>query len=100
MRSSGTHSHACTMSVIWLRRPRWVVTTPFGFPVVPLVYTISAPRSSSTATVASAAPAAGGAAPGASTTTTGTPRARATGPIFASRELCVRTQAAPLSDST
>ena len=35
--SSAVHSHAVTRDVTWARRFPWVVTTPLGFPVVPLV---------------------------------------------------------------
>ena len=35
--SSAVHSHAVTKDVTWARRFTWVVTTPLGFPVVPLV---------------------------------------------------------------
>ena len=42
MRSSGVQAQASTMPWIWARREAWVCTTPFGRPVVPLVWTISA----------------------------------------------------------
>src|SRR5688500_20182087 len=57
MRSSPLHSHASISEVIWAARFAWVVTTPLGFPVVPLVYTIIARRLEAMAGSAVAAPA-------------------------------------------
>src|SRR6059058_6085419 len=48
MRSSARHSHAATSDVTWAHRLAWVVTTPFGLPVVPLVYKIMARRAAPT----------------------------------------------------
>src|SRR6266516_2986625 len=48
MRSSARHSHAATSDVTWAHRLAWVVTTPFGLPVVPLVYRIMARRAAPT----------------------------------------------------
>src|SRR5256886_17572644 len=48
MRSSARHSHAATSDVTWAHRLAWVVTTPLGFPVVPLVYRIMARRAAPT----------------------------------------------------
>ena len=45
MRSSADHAHSSTRPSICARRLSCVCTTPFGRPVVPLVYTMSARRS-------------------------------------------------------
>jgi hypothetical protein len=37
MKSFAVHSQASMSDVTWARMFAWVVTTPFGFPVVPLV---------------------------------------------------------------
>src|SRR5262249_57728213 len=59
IRSSGDHSQASTNAVICALMFTWVVTTPLGRLVVPLVYRIMARRSPVIAGSAEATPGAG-----------------------------------------